>query len=116
MPYEKRKPPKPKAQKRAAVAPTARDSWVTVDRCSHYSSLCKWKIFDVPNIKTKSLHSAYFEVGGFDFRFLVNPKGDSSAMPGDISLFLQVNNPRSSSFDFYASYKIKIVNFSDDSS
>ncbi|XVE98392.1 hypothetical protein REPUB_Repub03eG0102800 [Reevesia pubescens] len=64
----------------------------------------------------KTLYSPYFEVGGFDFRFMLYPKGDSFLSPGYISLYIQINYPRcSSKFDCFASYKLSILNHDDKS-
>lgn len=41
--------------------------------------------------KQRTLWSSYFEVGGYDWRLLVYPSGDSQALPGYISLYVQVS-------------------------
>lgn len=43
-----------------------------------------------PQVKQRTLWSRYFEVGGYDWRLLVYPSGDSQALPGYISLYVQV--------------------------
>ncbi|XWS17832.1 hypothetical protein CRYUN_Cryun33cG0102100 [Craigia yunnanensis] len=91
---------------------------VTVDRQGEYSAVCKWTVHNFPRIKARALWSKYFEVGGYDCRLLVYPKGDSQALPGYISIFLQIMDPRgtsSSKWDCFASYRLAIVNLTDDS-
>ncbi|CAK7345376.1 unnamed protein product [Dovyalis caffra] len=93
---------------------TAADSSVTVDRSEDFHSVCKWIVPDFKKTKAKSLYSRYFQVSGFDFRFLMYPKGDSLSVPGHISLYLQINDPCGSNCDCYASYVIGIVNVVDE--
>lgn len=91
---------------------------VTVDRRGEHSAVCRWTVHNFPRIKAKALWSKYFEVGGYDCRLLVYPKGDSQALPGYISLYLQIVDPRgtsSSKWDCFASYRLAIVNLLDDS-
>ena len=64
------------------------------------------------------LWSKYFEVGGYDYRLLIYPKGDSQALPGYISIYLQIMDPRgtsSSKWDYFASYCLAIANVRDNS-
>ncbi|KAF8400604.1 hypothetical protein HHK36_013903 [Tetracentron sinense] len=93
---------------------------VTVERRSDYSAVCRWTVFNFPKIKvkTRSLMSRYFEVGGYDCRLLVYPKGDTQALPGYFSVYLQIVDPRSSSsskWDCFVSYRLSIVNHLDES-
>lgn len=91
---------------------------VTVDRRGEYSAVCRWTVHNFPRIKARALWSKYFEVGGYDCRLLVYPKGDSQALPGYISVYLQIMDPRgtsSSKWDCFASYRLAIVNLLDDS-
>ncbi|XP_062097660.1 uncharacterized protein LOC133803582 isoform X2 [Humulus lupulus] len=91
---------------------------VTVDRRGEYSAVCRWTVHNFPKIKARALWSKYFEVGGYDCRLLVYPKGDSQALPGYISIYLQIMDPRgtsSSKWDCFASYRLAIVNLLDDS-
>ncbi|KAK0572438.1 hypothetical protein LWI29_031507 [Acer saccharum] len=91
---------------------------VTVDRRGEYSAVCRWTVHNFPRIRARALWSKYFEVGGYDCRLLVYPKGDSQALPGYISIYLQIMDPRgtsSSKWDCFASYRLAIVNLSDDS-
>ncbi|XP_042059957.1 uncharacterized protein LOC121804468 [Salvia splendens] len=101
----------------AAAAAAASDS-VVVERRGDYSAICKWTIANFPKIKSRALWSKYFEVGGFDCRLLIYPKGDSQALPGYVSIYLQIMDPRntaSSKWDCFASYRLCIENLSDDS-
>ncbi|KAI9106664.1 hypothetical protein K1719_022192 [Acacia pycnantha] len=91
---------------------------VTVARRGEYSSVCRWTIHNFLRIKARALWSKYFEVGGYDCRLLIYPKGDSQALPGYISIYLQIMDPRGSSsskWDCFASYRLAIVNVADDS-
>ncbi|XP_058002081.1 uncharacterized protein LOC110654018 isoform X2 [Hevea brasiliensis] len=91
---------------------------VTVDRRGEYSAVCRWTVHNFPRIKARALWSKYFEVGGYDCRLLIYPKGDSQALPGYISIYLQIMDPRgtsSSKWDCFASYRLAIVNLTDDS-
>ncbi|KAK8602582.1 hypothetical protein V6N13_057786 [Hibiscus sabdariffa] len=91
---------------------------VTVDRRGEYSAVCRWTVHNFSRIKARALWSKYFEVGGYDCRLLVYPKGDSQALPGYISIYLQIMDPRgtsSSKWDCFASYRLAIVNLADDS-
>ncbi|KAG8381741.1 hypothetical protein BUALT_Bualt05G0004100 [Buddleja alternifolia] len=102
----------------AAVSSTAAAESVVVERRGDYSALCKWTIANFPRIKSRALWSRYFEVGGFDCRLLIYPKGDSQALPGYLSIYLQIMDPRntaSSKWDCFASYRLAIDNLSDSS-
>ncbi|KAA8525494.1 hypothetical protein F0562_007349 [Nyssa sinensis] len=91
---------------------------VTVERCGEFAAVCKWSIFNFPKVKARALWSKYFEVGGYDCRLLVYPKGDSQALPGYISIYLQIMDPRgtsSSKWDCFASYRLAVVNPLDES-
>lgn len=92
---------------------------VSVERRSDYSAVCRWTVSGFPRVKARALWSRYFDVGGFDCRLLVYPKGDSQALPGYLSIYLQIVDPRSSpsssKWDCFASYRLSVVNLSDDS-
>ncbi|CAN4097650.1 unnamed protein product [Withania somnifera] len=92
--------------------------FVTVERRSAYGAVCKWAIANFTSVKARALWSKYFEVGGFDCRLLVYPKGDSQALPGYISVYLQIMDPRnttSSKWDCFASYRLSIESHTDSS-
>ncbi|XP_073055256.1 uncharacterized protein [Primulina eburnea] len=100
------------------LATTAAAESVIVERRGDYSTLCKWTIANFPKLKSRALWSKYFEVGGFDCRLLIYPKGDAQALPGYISIYLQIMDPRntaSSKWDCFASYRLSIDNLSDSS-
>ncbi|XP_073138967.1 uncharacterized protein [Henckelia pumila] len=101
-----------------ALATTAAAESVMVERRGDYSTLCKWTIANFPKLKSRALWSKYFEVGGFDCRLLIYPKGDAQALPGYISIYLQIMDPRntaSSKWDCFASYRLSIDNLTDSS-
>ncbi|PWA52949.1 TRAF-like family protein [Artemisia annua] len=90
---------------------------VTIERKGEFGAVCKWTISNFPRVKTRALWSKYFDVGGYDCRLLVYPKGDSQALPGYISVYLQIMDPRgtsSSKWDCFASYRLSVVNLVDD--
>ncbi|KAL2236216.1 UNVERIFIED_CONTAM: hypothetical protein Sindi_1353800 [Sesamum indicum] len=104
------------ASSAASLATTTASESVVVERRGDYSALCKWTIANFPKIKSRALWSKYFEVGGFDCRLLIYPKGDSQALPGYVSIYLQIMDPRntaSSKWDCFASYRLAIENLSD---
>ncbi|XP_043699608.1 uncharacterized protein LOC122650289 isoform X2 [Telopea speciosissima] len=91
---------------------------VSVERRGDHSAVCRWTVVNFPKVKARALWSRYFEVGGYDCRLLVYPKGDSQALPGYFSIYLQIMDPRGSSsskWDCFASYRLSIVNHLDES-
>ncbi|XP_010241582.1 PREDICTED: uncharacterized protein LOC104586136 [Nelumbo nucifera] len=91
---------------------------VTVERRGDHSAVCRWTVVNFSKVKARALWSRYFEVGGYDCRLLVYPKGDSQALPGYFSIYLQIMDPRGSSsskWDCFASYRLSIVNHLDES-
>ncbi|KAJ6834290.1 uncharacterized protein M6B38_335460 [Iris pallida] len=98
-------------------------SSVSIERRSPYSAVCRWTIPGFPRARARAraLWSRYFEVGGFDCRLLIYPKGDSQALPGYSSVYLQIVDPRgpssssSSRWDCFASYRLSVLHPSDDS-
>ncbi|KAK2994181.1 hypothetical protein RJ640_018166 [Escallonia rubra] len=101
----------------AGGAATGQES-VAVERRGDYSAVCRWTIANFARVKARALWSKYFEVGGYDCRLLVYPKGDSQALPGYISVYLQIMDPRgtsSSKWDCFASYRLAVVNPGDES-
>ncbi|CAN1287796.1 Ubiquitin C-terminal hydrolase 13 [Linum perenne] len=102
----------------AAAASSSSSSSAIVDRRGEYSAICRWTVHNFPRVKARALWSKYFEVGGYDCRLLIYPKGDSQALPGYISIYLQIMDPRgtsSSKWDCFASYRLSIANVADDS-
>ena len=63
---------------------------VIVTHHNRDSASCRWIIQQVSKVKQRTLWSKYFLVGGYDWRLLVYPAGDSQALPGYVSLYLQV--------------------------
>ena len=64
---------------------------VIVTHHNRDSASCRWTIQQVSKVKQRTLWSKYFQVGGYDWRLLVYPAGDSQALPGYVSLYLQVS-------------------------
>ncbi|PWZ26419.1 hypothetical protein Zm00014a_027061 [Zea mays] len=94
----------------------------TVDRRGDASASCRWTLPDFPRTRARTFYSRYFEVGGFDCRLLLYPRGDSQALPGYLSLYLQVLDPKapvssssstttttSSKWDCFLSYRLSVV-------
>ena len=75
------------------VTPTAygeeADGGVVIRQHSDFSASCRWTIQALAKRKQRTLYSRYFSVGGYDWRLLVYPAGDSQALPGYVSLYLQ---------------------------
>ncbi|KAG1363216.1 Ubiquitin carboxyl-terminal hydrolase 13 [Cocos nucifera] len=91
---------------------------VVVERRGEHSAVCRWMVPQFPRTKARTLWSRYFEVGGYDCRLLIYPKGDSQALPGYLSIYLQIVDPRGSSsskWDCFSSYRLAVVHPSDDS-
>lgn len=90
---------------------------VFVERRGDYCAVCRWNMAQFSRVKARALWSRYFEVGGYDCRLLVYPRGDSQALPGYLSIYLQVMDPRgsaSSKWDCFASYRLIVVNQRDE--
>ncbi|KAG2659786.1 hypothetical protein PVAP13_1KG380605 [Panicum virgatum] len=98
----------------------------TVDRRGDASASCRWTLPDFPRTRARTFYSRYFEVGGFDCRLLLYPRGDSQALPGYLSLYLQVLDPKtpvssssstttttSSKWDCFLSYRLSVVHPTD---
>ncbi|CAA6674953.1 unnamed protein product [Spirodela intermedia] len=66
---------------------------VSVERRGEHSAVCRWSVAAFPRVKARALWSRYFEVGGYDCRLLVYPRGDSQALPGYLSVYLQIVDP-----------------------
>ena len=66
---------------------------VDVERRGEHSVLCRWRVRGFSKVRARALWSRYFAVGGYDCRLLVYPKGDSQALPGYLSIYLQVKLP-----------------------
>ncbi|XP_072971433.1 uncharacterized protein [Typha angustifolia] len=95
---------------------------VVIERRGDHSAVCRWSVPGFPRIRSHALYSRYFDVGGFDCRLIVYPKGDSQALPGYLSVYLQIVDPKSGSssssssrWDRFASYRLAVSNHLDDS-
>ena len=91
------------------------DGPIMVEHFENQWAMAKWTVPDFSKIRGRSHYSPYFTIGGFDFRFMVYPRGDLVALPGHCSLYLQVMDPRSAKFDCFVSYTLKFLNHIDDS-
>ncbi|KAK3158448.1 hypothetical protein QOZ80_2AG0137330 [Eleusine coracana subsp. coracana] len=97
-----------------------------VERRGDASASCRWTLPDFPRTRARTFYSRYFEVGGFDCRLLLYPRGDTQALPGYLSLYLQVLDPKtpvsssssttttsSSKWDCFLSYRLSVVHPTD---
>ncbi|KAG8060322.1 hypothetical protein GUJ93_ZPchr0002g26382 [Zizania palustris] len=128
------KPPPPSPPAAAAAAtddpsPSPSDSasaTFSVERRGDASASCRWTLPDFPRTRARTFYSRYFEVGGFDCRLLLYPRGDSQALPGYLSLYLQVLDPKtptsssssttttsSSKWECFLSYRLSVAHPSD---
>eukprot|EP00884_Botryococcus_braunii_P019083 jgi/Botrbrau1/5859/Bobra.0366s0040.1 len=57
-----------------------------------------------------------FNVSNFCCRLLVYPAGDTQAVKGYVSIYLQVDKPGTHKWDVFASYKLSIINTNDQKS
>ncbi|GBG61401.1 hypothetical protein CBR_g20432 [Chara braunii] len=90
---------------------------VAVEKRGDFAAVCRWTLAQFAKVKARALWSRYFEVGGYDCRLLVYPRGDSQALPGYLSIYLQVTDPRGTSakWDCFASYRLCVLNQRDES-
>ncbi|KAK1300757.1 hypothetical protein QJS10_CPB13g00338 [Acorus calamus] len=102
--------------------PSTSQEMMAVDRRGSHAASCRWTVPGFPRIKARALWSRYFDVGGYDCRLLVYPRGDSQALPGYFSVYLQVVDPRrgtassaSNRWDCFASYRLSVLHPSDES-
>ncbi|TVU29248.1 hypothetical protein EJB05_20806, partial [Eragrostis curvula] len=132
------KPTTPAAAAAVAAAATTDDpspspsdsasATFTVERRGDASASCRWTLPDFPRTRARTFYSRYFEVGGFDCRLLLYPRGDTQALPGHLSLYLQVLDPKtpvsssssttttsSSKWDCFLSYRLSVVHPTDPS-
>ena len=54
---------------------------VQVEKRNEYSACCRWSLTEFSKIKARALWSRYFEVGGYDCRLLVYPRGECDPTP-----------------------------------
>ncbi|VAI58444.1 unnamed protein product [Triticum turgidum subsp. durum] len=128
----------PPAAAPAAAAPATDDpspshsdpasATFSVERRGDASASCRWTLPDFPRTRARTFYSRYFEVGGFDCRLLLYPRGDTQSLPGYLSIYLQVLDPKtpsssssstttttSSKWDCFLSYRLSVVHPSDNS-
>ena len=84
-----------------------------VPRSAH-SATCTWRLPDFATSRARQPWSEYRDVGGHECRLLVYPRGDSQALPGYVSVYLQVNAPtdqsaaRRSNWECFVSYELSV--------
>ncbi|KAK9269009.1 hypothetical protein L1049_000777 [Liquidambar formosana] len=87
----------------------------TSDHHSYHNATYKWTIPNFREAIAKSLDSPYFQAGGFDFRLVLYPKGNSRSLPGHTSLYLQITDPPKPELGCYVGYRLTISNHIDGS-
>ena len=63
---------------------------VVVERLGEHSARCTWPLAEITKTRARTIWSKHCQVGGYECRLLAYPKGDSQALPGYISIYLQV--------------------------
>jgi len=63
---------------------------VVVEKRGGHAALCSGTIAQFGKVKARALLEPLLRRRGYDCRLLVYPKGDSQALPGYISIYLQV--------------------------
>jgi hypothetical protein len=83
---------------------------VSVEARGEFAALATWSLPNFSKVRAKQLWSRHFSVGGYAVRLLLYPKGDSQALPGYLSLYVQVSDPRcpSGKWDCFASYRLAV--------
>jgi hypothetical protein len=77
----------------ASTAGAAHDRGGPGGASNTHSSVCVWTLPKFTKNTTRQVWSEFQSVCGHEVRLLVYPKGDSMALPGYISAYLQVNAP-----------------------
>jgi hypothetical protein len=83
---------------------------VTVEARGPHAALATWRLPTFSKLRAKQVWSAPADVGGFSVRLLLYPRGDSQALPGHLSLYVQVSDPRAPTarWDCFASYRLAV--------
>ena len=83
---------------------------VSLDTRGPSSALATWCVPGFSKVRAKQLWSAPFTVGPYSCRLLLYPRGDSQALPGYLSLYLQVSDPKAPAgkWDCFASYRLGV--------
>ena len=86
------------------------DSVSVVVRGPH-SAQATWRLPAFSKLRAKQVWSAPVDVGGYAVRLLLYPRGDSQALPGHLSLYVQVSDPRAPTarWDCFASYRLAVT-------
>jgi hypothetical protein len=83
---------------------------VSVEARGPHAALATWRLPAFSKLRAKQVWSAPADVGGFSVRLLLYPRGDSQALPGHLSLYVQVSDPRAPTarWDCFASYRLAV--------
>ena len=90
--------------------PSSPGECVSLETRGPSSALATWSVPGFSKVRAKQLWSAPFAVGPFSCRLLLYPRGDSQALPGYLSLYLQVSDPKAPAgkWDCFASYRLGV--------
>lgn len=98
------------------TTPTTTAEGLSVERSGEYAASATWRVPGFSSLKAKQLWSESFSVAGYSLRLLLYPRGDSQALPGYLSLYLQVSDagkpvqPGGRAWDCFASYRLAVCN------
>ena len=83
---------------------------VSVESRGPHAATATWAVPGFSKVRAKQLWSAPFGVGAYSCRLLLYPRGDSQALPGYLSLYLQVSDPKApgGKWDCFASYRLGV--------
>eukprot|EP00891_Asterochloris_glomerata_P002316 jgi/Astpho2/2316/e_gw1.00043.1.1_t len=86
---------------------------VLIERRGSTFAFIRWTLSNFAALgRLAKQQTPWVQVGKHDCRLLLYPGGDTQALPGYVSLYLQVSDPRSGTgrWDCFASYRLSIVN------
>lgn len=84
------------------------DGGIVIDRRDDNAVSCRWTLPGFSQLSKQRNSTGWLAVGaGQDCRLLIYPGGDSQALPGFISVYLQVTGS-SSKWECFASYRLSI--------
>ena len=94
----------------ASASDAAPGDHVAVEARGPHAALATWTLPAFSALRAKQVWSKPVDVGGFSVRLLLYPRGDSQALPGHLSLYVQVSDPRvpNGRWDCFASYRLAV--------
>ncbi|KAL0026664.1 hypothetical protein WJX79_002501 [Trebouxia sp. C0005] len=89
------------------------DGGIVIERHDDNAVSCRWTLPGFSQLSKQRTSTGWLAVGaGQDCRLLIYPGGDSQALPGFISVYLQVTGS-SGKWECFASYRLSILNQQD---